>query len=273
MVCIVLIGYLDRHMLDSPQKSNIRYGESGLSINGTEQFERKPSSPKKSKPKGLPSEKSPIIEAFMRSVKEHPKDRGVHESYRPCVSLTTKCPKTVTKTVYVPPSCHLSKEMKTLKKKHRSPERRKSLLTHENSREKNDRDQGKTSADTSKQATVTEADLFKNTSRSLSSRSSLSRHHPGESPLGAKFQSSLASYCRERQLKKLRKEQMEQRTHSENAFLEASSLAVKSSSIGRTDQPRQEQSKQNDVRPGKSNLSNLVCAIITELAWLLLYHI
>ncbi|XP_024411501.2 SMC5-SMC6 complex localization factor protein 2 isoform X1 [Desmodus rotundus] len=247
----------DRHMLDSPQKSNIKYGGSGLSINGTEQFERKPSSPKKSKPKRLPSKKGPIIEALMRSVKDHPKDRGVHESCRPCVSLTTKCPKTVTKTVYVPPSCCLSKEMKTLKKKHRSPERRKSLLTHENSREKNDRDQGKTNADTNKQATVTEADMFKNTSRSLSSRSSLSRHHPGESPLGAKFQSSLASYCRERQLKKLRKEQMEQRIHSENSFSEASNLSLKSSSIGRNDQPRQEQSKQNDVKPGKSNLSNL----------------
>ncbi|XP_070288591.1 SMC5-SMC6 complex localization factor protein 2 isoform X4 [Myotis yumanensis] len=244
----------DRHMLDSPQKSNIKYGESGLSITGTEQFERKLSSPKISKPKKLSSEKSSILEALMKGVKEHPKD---HESCRPCVSLTTKCPKTLTKTVYIPPSCHLSKEMKTLKKKHRSPERRKSLLTHENSREKNDRDRGKTNADSKKQATVTETDIFKNTSRSLSSRSSLSRHHPGESPLGAKFQLSLASYCKERELKKLRREQMEQRINSENSFSEANSLSLKSSSIERNYQPRQEQSKQNDVRPGKSNLSNL----------------
>ncbi|XP_039727378.1 SMC5-SMC6 complex localization factor protein 2 isoform X1 [Pteropus medius] len=248
-------GYLDRHMLDSPQKSNIKYGGSGLSITGTEQFERKLSSPKKSKPKRVSSEKSPILEAFMKGVKEHPKDRGVHESCQPCVSLTTKCPKTVTK-VCLPPSFHLSKEMKTLKKKHRSPERRKSQFIHEN-REKNDRDQSKTNADSRKQATVTEADIFKNTSRSLSSRSSLSRHHPGESPLGAKFQLSLASYCRERELKKLRKEQMEQRINSENSFSEASNLSLKSSSIGRSCQPRQEQSKQNDVAPGKSNLSNL----------------
>lgn len=269
----VLIGYLDRHMLDSPQKSNIKYGESGLSITGTEQFERKLSSPKISKPKKLSSEKSSILEALMKGVKEHPKDHGVHESCRPCVSLTTKCPKTLTKTVYVPPSCHLSKEMKTLKKKHRSPERRKSLFTHENSREKNDRDRGKTNADSKKQTTVTETDIFKNTSRSLSSRSSLSRHHPGESPLGAKFQLSLASYCKERELKKLRREQMEQRINSENSFSEANSLSLKSSSIERNYQPRQEQSKQNDVRPGKSNLTNLVCEIITELAWLLLYHI
>ncbi|ELK35642.1 PREDICTED: SMC5-SMC6 complex localization factor protein 2 isoform X1 [Myotis davidii] len=244
----------DRHMLDSPQKSNIKYGESGLSIPGTEQFERKLSSPKISKPKKLSSEKSSILEALMKGVKEHPKD---HESCRPCVSLTTKCPKTLTKTVYIPPSCHLSKEMKTLKKKHRSPERRKSLYTHENSREKNDRDRGKTNADSKKQATVTETDIFKNTSRSLSSRSSLSRHHPGESPLGAKFQLSLASYCKERELKKLRREQMEQRINSENSFSEANSLSLKSSSIERNYQPRQEQSKQNDVRPGKTNLSNL----------------
>ncbi|KAK1333540.1 hypothetical protein QTO34_005925 [Cnephaeus nilssonii] len=247
----------DRHMLDSPQKSNIKYGESGLSITGTEQFERKLSSPKISKPKKLSSEKSSILEALMKGVKEHPKDHGVHESCRPCVSLTTKCPKTLTKTVYVPPSCHLSKEMKTLKKKHRSPERRKSLYTHENSREKNDRDRGKTNADSKKQTTVTETDIFKNTSRSLSSRSSLSRHHSGESPLGAKFQLSLASYCKERELKKLRREQMEQRINSENSFSEANSLSLKSSSIERNYQPRQEQSKQNDVRPGKSNLSNL----------------
>nr|KAF6458917.1 SMC5-SMC6 complex localization factor 2 [Rousettus aegyptiacus] len=248
-------GYLDKHMLDSPQKSNIKYGGSGLSITGTEQFERKLSSPKKSKPKRVSSEKSPILEAFNKGVKEHPKDRGVHESCQPCVSLTTKCPKTVTK-VCLPPSFHLSKEMKTLKKKHRSPERRKSQFIHEN-REKNDRDQGKINADSRKQATVTESDIFKNTSRSLSSRSSLSRHHPGESPLGAKFQLSLASYCRERELKKLRREQMEQRINSENSFSEASNLSLKSSSIGRSCQPRQEQSKQNDVTPGKSNLSNL----------------
>lgn len=219
----------------------------------------------------MPSEKSTILEAFMKGVKEHHKDRGIHESRRPCVSIATKYPKAVTK-VYVPPYC-LSKEMKTLKKKHRSPERRKSLFIHENSREKNDRDRDKTSADSKKQATVTEADIFKNSSRSLSSRSSLSRHHPGESPLGAKFQLSLASYCRERELKKLRREQMEQRINSENSFSKASNLSLKSSSIERKCKPRQEQSKQNDVTPGKSNLSNLVCVVITELAWLLLYYI
>nr|XP_035920897.1 SMC5-SMC6 complex localization factor protein 2 isoform X2 [Halichoerus grypus] len=245
----------DRRMLDSPQKSDIKYGGSGLSITGTEQFERKLSSPKKSKPKRVPSEKSTILEAFMKGVKEHHKDRGMHESRRPCVSIATKYPKAVAK-VYVPPYC-LSKEMKALKKKHRSPERRKSLFIHENSREKNDRDRDKTSADSKKQATVTETDIFRNSSRSLSSRSSLSRHHPGESPLGAKFQLSLASYCRERELKKLRREQMEQRINSENSFSEASSLSLKSSSIERKCKPRQEQSKQNDVTPGKSNLSNL----------------
>lgn len=266
----VLIGYLDRHMLDSPQKSNIKYGGSGLSITGTEQFERKLFSPRKSKPKGVSSDKSPILEAFVKGVKEHPEDRGVSESCRPCGSLTTNCPKTVTK-VYVPPSYPLSKEMKTLKKKHRSPERRKSLFIHENNREKDDRDRGKTNTDSKKQATVTGAEFFRNTSRSLSSRSSLSRHHPGESPLGAKFQLSLASYCREREQKKLRREQMEQRINSENSFSDTSDLSLKASGIGRNCQPRQEQSKQNDVTPGKSNLSNLVCAIITALAWPLLY--
>uniref|UniRef100_A0A2K6GIF3 SMC5-SMC6 complex localization factor 2 n=1 Tax=Propithecus coquereli TaxID=379532 RepID=A0A2K6GIF3_PROCO len=246
----------DRHMLDSPQKANIKYGGSGLSITGTEQFERKLSSPKKSKPKRVPSEKSPILEAFMKGVKEHHKDCDVHESRRPCVSLVSKCLSKGTN-IYVPSSCHLSKEMKALKKKHRSPERRKSLYIHENSREKNDRERGKTNADSKKQATVTEDDMFKNSSRSLSSRSSQSRHQPGESPLGAKFQLSLASYCRERELKKLRKEQMEQRINSENSFLEASNLSFKSSSIERKCKPRQEQSKQNDVIPGKSNLSNV----------------
>ncbi|KAB1270728.1 SMC5-SMC6 complex localization factor protein 2 [Camelus dromedarius] len=243
----------DRHMLDSPQKSSIKYGGSGLSITGTEQFERKLSSPKRSKPKSVPSEKSPILEAFMKGVKEHHRDHGgVHESHRPCVSLATKCPKAVTK--YVPPSYLLSKETK---KKHQTPEGRKSHFIHENSREKNDGDRGKTSADSKKQATVTEADIFKSSSRSLSSRSSLSRHHPGESPLGAKFQLSLASYCRERELKKLRREQMEQRINSENSFSEASNLSLKSSSIGRKCKPSQEQSKQNDVTSGNSNLSNL----------------
>ncbi|XP_019491879.1 PREDICTED: SMC5-SMC6 complex localization factor protein 2 isoform X2 [Hipposideros armiger] len=242
----------DKRMLDSPQKSNIKYGGSSLSTTGTEQFERKLSSPKKPKPKRVPSEKSPIIEALMRGVKEHPKDPGVHESSRPYVSLTS-CPKTVTRVCF-PPPYHLSKEVKTLKKKHRSPERRKSPFIHGNSREKNDRDRGKTNADSKKEATVTEADISKNTSRSLGSRSSLPRHHPGESPLGPKFQLSLASYCRERELKKLR---MEQRTNSENSFSEASNLSLKSSSIGRNCQLKQEQSKQNDVTPGKSNLSNL----------------
>ncbi|VTJ65874.1 Hypothetical predicted protein [Marmota monax] len=247
----------DRHMLDSPQKSNIKYGGSGLSITGTEQFERKPSSPKKSKPKRVSSEKSPILEVLMKGVnKEHHKDRDVHESRRPCVSLGSKYLSKGTN-IYVPSSYRLSKEMKSLKKKHRSPERRKSLFTHENSREKNDRDRGKANSDSKKQAMVREAEIFKNGSRSLSSRSSLSRHHPGESPLGAKFQLSLASYCRERELKRLRKEQMEQKINSENSFSEASSLSLKSSSVGRKCTPRQEQSKHNDVIPGKSNLSNL----------------
>ncbi|XP_054974951.1 SMC5-SMC6 complex localization factor protein 2 isoform X2 [Sorex araneus] len=241
----------DRHMLDSPQKSNIKYGGSGLSIPGTEQCERKHSSPKKSKPKRVSSEKSPILETFMKGDKEHHKDHGVHESRRPCVSLATKYPKAVTK-VYVS-SYHSPKDMKTFKKKHRSPERRKSLFTHEKSREK-DRERSKSSSDSTRHSTGT--DIFK-TSRSLSSRGSLSRHHPGESPLGAKFQLSLASYCRERELKKLRKEQMEQRINSENSFSEASNLTLKSSSVGRKCKPVQEQSKQNDVIPGKSNLSNL----------------
>uniref|UniRef100_A0A8C3X5D5 SMC5-SMC6 complex localization factor 2 n=1 Tax=Catagonus wagneri TaxID=51154 RepID=A0A8C3X5D5_9CETA len=239
----------DRHMLDSPQKSNIRYGGSGLSITGREQFEKKLSSPKRSKPKKVSSEKSPVLEAFMKGVKEHHRDRGVHESRQPYVSLATKCPKAVTK--YVTPSYLLSGETK---RKHQSPEGRKSHFIHENSREKNDGDRGKISADSKKQATVTEADNFKNSSRSLSSRSSLSRHHPGESPLGAKFQLTLASYRQERELKRLRREQMEQRINSENSF-SASSLSLKSSSIGR--KPRQEQSKQNDVTSRNSNLSNL----------------
>lgn len=143
------------------------------------------------------------------------------------------------------------------RKKHQSPEGRKSHFIHENSREKNDGNRGRISADSKKQATVTEADIFKNSSRSLSSRSSLSRHHPGESPLGPKFQSSLASYCRERELKRLRREQMEQRINSENSFSEASNLSLKSSSIERKCKPRQELSKQNDVTAGNSNLSNL----------------
>lgn len=239
----------DKHMLDSPQKSNIRYGGSGLSITGREQFEKKLSSPKRSKPKRVSSEKSPVLEAFMKGVKEHHRDRGVHESHQPYVSLATKCPKAVTK--YVTPSYLLSGETK---KKHQSPEGRKSHFIHENSREKNDGDRGKISADSKKQATVTEADNFKNSSRSLSSRSSLSRHHPGESPLGAKFQLSLASYRKERELKRLRREQMEQRINSENSF-SASSPSLKSSSIGR--KPRQEQSKRNDVTSRNSNLSNL----------------
>ncbi|XP_076981866.1 SMC5-SMC6 complex localization factor protein 2 isoform X2 [Tamandua tetradactyla] len=244
----------DRHMLDSPQKSNIKYEGSGLSITGTEQFERKLSSPKKSKPKRVPSEKSPILEAFMKGVKEHHKDRGVHESRRPCMSLAPKFPKGVTN-VYTP-SYHLSKDMKAVKKKHRSPERRKSVFIQESSRERIDRDRDRTNAD-SKKATVTEAGIFKNGSRSLSSRSSLSRHYPGESPLGAKFQSSLASYCRERELKKLRKEQNKQRINSENSFSEASNLSLKSSNVGRKFKPRHEQSKQNEVIPGNSNLSTL----------------
>ncbi|XP_060027467.1 SMC5-SMC6 complex localization factor protein 2 isoform X2 [Erinaceus europaeus] len=245
----------DSHMLDSPQKSNFKYGGSELPITGTEPFGRKQSPPKKSKPKRVPSEGSSVFEAFIKEVKEHHKDRGVHESHRPCMSPATKYPKTVTK-VFVP-SYRLSKEMKSLKKKHQSPERRKSLFTHESSREKNDRDRGKTNADSKKHDTVTDDDILKNNSRSLSSRSSLSRHHPGESPLGAKFQLSLASYCRERELKKLRKEQMEQRTNSENSFSEASTLSLKSSSAERKHKPAHEQSRQNDVISGKSNLSNL----------------
>ncbi|KAM9618100.1 SMC5-SMC6 complex localization factor protein 2 isoform 2-T2 [Trichechus inunguis] len=245
----------DRHMLDSPQKSNIKYGGSGLSYTGTEQFKRKLSSPKKSKPKRIPSEKSPILEAFLKGVKEHHKDHGVHESRQPCVSLATKFSKGVTE-VYVPSSYCLSKEMKARKKKHRSPERRKSVFIHENSRKESDRDRDKRNADSKDQATVAEADIFKNNSRSLS-RSSLSRHHSGESPLGAKFQSSLASYCRERALRKMRKEQIKQRINSENSLSEASNLPLKSPSIGRNFKPRQEQSKQSNVIPGKSNLSNL----------------
>ncbi|XP_010624676.1 SMC5-SMC6 complex localization factor protein 2 isoform X2 [Fukomys damarensis] len=148
-------------------------------------------------------------------------------------------------------------EMKTLKKKHRSPERKKSLFVHENSREKNDRDRGKTNANSRKPTMVREADIFKGSSASLSSRSSVSRHHPGESPLGTtSFQRSLASYCKERELKKLRKEQMKQKINSENSFSEASNLSSKSTSPRRKCKPRQEHSKQNDI-PGKSNLSNL----------------
>ncbi|XP_045147231.1 SMC5-SMC6 complex localization factor protein 2 isoform X1 [Echinops telfairi] len=243
----------DRPMLDSPQKSNIKYGRSGLSFAGTEQFERKLSSPKKSKPRRLPSDKSPILKAFMKDVKEQHKDHSVHESRLPCVSLDTTFSKGVTK-VYAP-SYHLSKE-KARKKKHRSPERRKSTLMLENNRKEGDKDQDKTSTSGKPQAPGAEAEIFKNNSRSLS-RSSLSRHHSGESPLGAKFQSSLASYRRERELRKMRKEKIKQRINSENSFSETSNLSLNSSSIGRHSKATQEQSKQNNVIPGKSNLSTL----------------
>lgn len=201
----------------------------------------------------MSSEESPILEAFMKGGKEHHKDHGVHESRPPCMSVGSKY---LLKGagMYAPSSYRLSKEMKARKKKHRSPERRKSLFIHESNREKNERDRGKTNEDSRKQAQETEGDIFKNSSRSVSSRSSLSRHHPGESPLGARFQLSLASYCREREQKKLRKEQMEQRINSENSFSETS---LKSSSIGKKFKPRHEHSKQNDAVPGKSNLSNL----------------
>ncbi|KAM5271626.1 SMC5-SMC6 complex localization factor protein 2 [Ctenodactylus gundi] len=256
----------DRHMLDSPQKSNIKYGGSGLSITGTEQFQRKLSSPKISKPKRIPSEKSPIIESLMKSVKKHRQDRDVHESGQPCVSLASRYLSKETN-ISVSPSYCLSKEMKALKKKHLSPERKKSLFVGGNSREKNDKYQGKASADYKKQPMVTEADVLKSSSRSLSSGSSLSGHHPGESPLVTnRFQLSLASYRKERELKKLRKErelkklrmeQVKQRINLENSFSEASNFSLKSSSLGRKCKPRQEQSKQNDVIPGKNNLSNL----------------
>lgn len=245
----------DKHMLDSPQKSNIKYRGNGLSITGTEQFERKLSSPKKLKPKRMSSEESPILEAFMKGGKEHHKDRGVHESRRPCMSLSKYLPKGAG--IYAPSSYRLPKEIKAQKKKHQSPERRKSLFIHESNREKNDRDRGKNSEDSRKQATATEGDIFKHSSRSISSRSSLSRHHPGESTLGARFQLSLASYCREREQKKLRKEQMEQRINSENSFSEASNLSLKSSGVGKNCKPRHEHSKHTEAVPGKSNLSTL----------------
>ncbi|XP_052041064.1 SMC5-SMC6 complex localization factor protein 2 isoform X1 [Apodemus sylvaticus] len=246
----------DKHMLDSPQKSNIKFRGNGLSITGTEQFERKLSPPKKPKPKRMSSEESPIVEAFMKGGKEQHKDRGVHESRRPCMSLSTKyLPKGAG--IYAPSSYRLPKEIKVRKKKHRSPERRKSLFIHESNREKNDRDRVKNSEDSRKQAPATEGDIFKNSSRSVSSRSSLSRHHPGESPLGARFQLSLASYCREREQKKLRKEQLEQRINSENSFSETSNLSLKSSGVGKKCKPRHEHSKHSEAVPGKSNLSNL----------------
>ncbi|KAM6183894.1 SMC5-SMC6 complex localization factor protein 2 [Erethizon dorsatum] len=248
----------ERHMLDSPQKSDIRYGRNGLSITDTEQFQRKLSSPnpKTSKPKRTPSGESPIIESLMKGVKEHHKDHGVHESRQPCMSLVSEYFSKGTN-FSVSHSYYLSKEMKALKKKHRSPERKKSQFVRENGREKNDKDRGKVNSDSRKPAMVTEADVFKSSSASLSSRSSLSRHHPGESLLGTtSFQRSLASYCKERELKKLRKEQMKQKINSENSFSEASNLTLKSTSPARKCKARQEQSKQNDI-PGKSNLSNL----------------
>ncbi|XP_031246305.1 SMC5-SMC6 complex localization factor protein 2 isoform X2 [Mastomys coucha] len=245
----------DKHMLDSPQKSNIKYRGNGLSITGTEQFERKLSSPKKPKPKRMSSEESPILEALMKGGKEHHKDRGVHESRRPCISLSTKYLRRGTG-IYAASSYRLPKEMKAQKKKHRSPERRKSLFIHESNREKHDRDQGKNSEDSRKQAPATEGDIFKNSSRSVGSRSSLSRQHPGESPLGARFQLSLASYCREREQKRLRKEQMEQRVNSENSFSETSNLSLKSSGVGKKCKPRQEHSKHSEAAAGKSSLSD-----------------
>uniref|UniRef100_A0A8C2UYF6 SMC5-SMC6 complex localization factor 2 n=1 Tax=Chinchilla lanigera TaxID=34839 RepID=A0A8C2UYF6_CHILA len=246
----------ERHMLDSPQKSDVRYGGNGLSITGTEQFQRKLSSSKTSKPKKTSSGKSPMIESLMKGVKEHHKDCGVQESRQPCMSLVSEYFSKGTN-LSVSHSYYLSKEMKTLKKKHQSPERKKSQLVHENSREKNDKDRGKVNADSRKPPMGTEAGICKSSSASLSGRSSLSRHHPAESPLGtSSFQRSLASYCKERELKKLRKEQMKQKINSENSFSEASSLTLKSTSPARKCKPRQEQSKQNDI-PGKSNLSNL----------------
>lgn len=168
---------------------------------GQSRRERKLSSPKSSKPKRVPSEKSPVLEAFIKGVKEHHRDRGIHEAMSGLVCHWT--PNIQRQLQNTSPS--FISLVKRDQEKHQSPEGRKSHFIHENSREKNDGNRGRISADSKKQVTVTEADIFKNSSRSLSSRSSLSRHHPGESPLGPKFSHILSFLLQRKRTKEIEK--------------------------------------------------------------------
>lgn len=138
----------------------------------------------------------------MKGVKEQYRDSGVYELCRFCVFLGIK----YLKIIFVFFLYRLLKEMKLLKRKYLFLERRKLLFIYENSREKQDRDRGKINVDFRKQVTGVEVDIFKNSFRSFSSRSSLFRYQLGESLLGVKFQLLLVFYCRERELKKLRRE-------------------------------------------------------------------
>ncbi|XP_044521429.1 SMC5-SMC6 complex localization factor protein 2 [Gracilinanus agilis] len=161
----------DRLVLNSPQRTNLKYRRDILLDTGIGQFERKTSSPKNmcKKMPATPRNKSPITKTLMGEFKEEESQRDTHERNQP--------PVTVKSFMSTSHHCLSRNEMKDSRKQEKSPIKMSSH-NHENIKEKAKlTDKRKKTADAKILVSSPKPEILKNSSSKIDSENDVSRCH------------------------------------------------------------------------------------------------
>ncbi|NXN66771.1 SLF2 protein, partial [Himantopus himantopus] len=216
------LGHKDKTVLCSPERGNVKDAGIGLSVLCTEHFEKKISSPKKVRRKKMPDQTpntSPVIDAFLRGIKEKKDSLSILENGRACKALDSLYPKVVIRKLLVTAgsrSSFLAKKDKTLKSEQGRNEKclgvaRAPFSCGNSLEQKTDcMDLGDTSSDSDKWVLSSEADSPKAfgtvNNASLCQTPGLPVQSPC-SPTDSEFRLSLEALHRERKQKKHRMKQ------------------------------------------------------------------
>ncbi|NXA27550.1 SLF2 protein, partial [Ibidorhyncha struthersii] len=218
------LGHKDKTVLSSPERGNVKDAGIGLSVLCTEHFEKKTSSPKKVRRKKMPDQTpntSPVIDAFLRGIKEKKDSLNILENGRACKALDSLYPKVVLQKLLVTAgsrSSFLSKKDKTLKSEQGRNEKclgvaRAPFSCGNSWEQKTDRmDLGDTSSDSDKWVLSSEADPPKACAFGTVNSTSLCQN-PGLpvklpcTPTDSEFRLSLEALHGERKQKKRRMKQ------------------------------------------------------------------
>ncbi|XP_038613680.1 SMC5-SMC6 complex localization factor protein 2 [Tachyglossus aculeatus] len=171
----------DRLVLGSTQGTEVKYGEAERPLTSTEKFGKKTSTAKKKKWRKIPISsptKSPIIEAFMKGIKEQEDCADISKADRLSAALNTKYPKVVVRKLFISTGssyhCLTGKEIEELKKQEKATTQGRPSHGLEKNREKMSEciDQDQTNAGTRKWISAP-SDILKHNCKTIANGSNL----------------------------------------------------------------------------------------------------
>ncbi|XP_074089998.1 SMC5-SMC6 complex localization factor protein 2 isoform X2 [Macrotis lagotis] len=251
----------DRFVLHSPQKINHQYGRDIVLNTGVGQFGRKRSTTKsmcREMPIS-PPKKSPIKEALMRGFKEKKGERDVPERNHSPVIQHTQSLVVGKSLISTSHHCLSRNEMKDPRKQDRSPIK---MLLHnrgDDREKKKYTDPKKTITDAGNLVSSPKPEILRSSSSKFDRRNDISRCLRSQcsvkmqqEPIMSRFQLSLKSFCRERELKKQRQKLANNVITPEKTLSGESSISLELYNRETKFKPGQEQTIQNI--PEKSRL-------------------